>query len=64
MIYLFIIFYFYSSSKLKIAKYEKTYQSSLAARMLLFTADSEKENGNRIVNKVMNFINLISLIIL
>ncbi|XP_025202408.1 kinesin-like protein CG14535 isoform X3 [Melanaphis sacchari] len=40
-----------SLSKLKIAKYEKTYQSSLAARMLLFTADSEKENGNRIVNK-------------
>ncbi|XP_026804712.1 kinesin-like protein CG14535 isoform X1 [Rhopalosiphum maidis] len=39
-----------SSSKLKIAKYEKTYQSSLAARMLLFTVDFEKENENRIVN--------------
>jgi len=47
-----IQFYFYSSSKLKIAKYEKTYQSSLAAHMLLFT--TEKENGKRIVNKVGN----------
>ncbi|XP_015376978.1 PREDICTED: uncharacterized protein LOC107171261, partial [Diuraphis noxia] len=39
-----------SSSKLKIAKYEKTYQSSIAARMLLFTTDSEKDNEKRIVN--------------
>ncbi|XP_025418626.1 kinesin-like protein CG14535 isoform X3 [Sipha flava] len=38
-----------STLKLKIAKYEKTYQSSLAAHMLLFTSDSEKDNEKRYI---------------
>lgn len=47
--------FFCSMPILKIAKYEKTYQSSLAARLLLFTADSENDNGKRIIhNKVIH----------
>lgn len=42
-----------STPKLKIAKYEKTYQSSLAAHMLLFTSDSDNDNGKRYILKVI-----------
>jgi hypothetical protein len=47
------MFYFCSTLKLKIAKYEKTYQSSLAAHMLLFTSDSEKDNEKRYILQVL-----------
>lgn len=48
------LFFFCSKPILKIAKYEKTYQSSLAARLLLFTEHSENDNDKRIIhNKVI-----------